>query len=228
MVWLQIRPLWRHYFQNTQGLIFVVDSNDRDRVVEARDELHRMLNEVIPDFQCMFWHVAWILESVREILLLEWWNWLSSPILLNGFEFWELFLSLTISSVKYPGNLFRACSYKIVGASLLWSTLKMMEILLERFNGEIQFSPTTWLNDVWCLLMFLTTSRTSWEMQYFLYLPTSKIYQMLWMLPKSRTSLAFILSVSVTGILDFDTIYLSACLEHLNYMWSAVLSMLLI
>ena len=25
----KIRPLWRHYFQNTQGLIFVVDSNDR-------------------------------------------------------------------------------------------------------------------------------------------------------------------------------------------------------
>lgn len=42
----QIRPLWRHYFQNTQGLIFVVDSNDRDRIGEARDELQRMLNEV--------------------------------------------------------------------------------------------------------------------------------------------------------------------------------------
>merc|ERR1712060_380107 len=41
----KIRPLWRHYFQNTQGLIFVVDSNDRDRVGEARDELHRMLME---------------------------------------------------------------------------------------------------------------------------------------------------------------------------------------
>lgn len=39
-------PRRRHYFQNTQGLIFVVDSNDRDRVGEARDELHRMLNEV--------------------------------------------------------------------------------------------------------------------------------------------------------------------------------------
>merc|ERR1712107_801856 len=24
----KIRPLWRHYYQNTQGLIFVVDSND--------------------------------------------------------------------------------------------------------------------------------------------------------------------------------------------------------
>ena len=44
---MQIRPLWRHYFQNTQGLIFVVDSNDRDRIGEARDELHRMLNEVL-------------------------------------------------------------------------------------------------------------------------------------------------------------------------------------
>lgn len=41
----KIRPLWRHYFQNTQGVIFVVDSNDRERISEARDELHRMLSE---------------------------------------------------------------------------------------------------------------------------------------------------------------------------------------
>lgn len=27
------------------GLIFVVDSNDRERISEARDELNRMLNE---------------------------------------------------------------------------------------------------------------------------------------------------------------------------------------
>ncbi|XP_072030035.1 ADP-ribosylation factor 1-like isoform X2 [Amphiura filiformis] len=41
----KIRPLWRHYFQNTQGLIFVVDSNDKERVGDAREELMRMLNE---------------------------------------------------------------------------------------------------------------------------------------------------------------------------------------
>ncbi|XP_021714373.1 ADP-ribosylation factor 1-like [Chenopodium quinoa] len=41
----KIRPLWRYYYQNTQGLIYVVDSNDRERIAEARDELHRMLNE---------------------------------------------------------------------------------------------------------------------------------------------------------------------------------------
>lgn len=41
----KIRPLWRHYFQNTQGLIFVVDSNDRERIVEAERELQSMLQE---------------------------------------------------------------------------------------------------------------------------------------------------------------------------------------
>lgn len=41
----KIRPLWRHYFQNTQGLIFVIDSNDRERIAEAKDELHKMLQE---------------------------------------------------------------------------------------------------------------------------------------------------------------------------------------
>jgi len=41
----KIRPLWRHYFQNTQGLIFVVDSNDRERAREAKDELSKMLGE---------------------------------------------------------------------------------------------------------------------------------------------------------------------------------------
>ena len=42
----KIRPLWRHYFQNTQGLIFVVDSNDRERISEAKDELQKMVNKI--------------------------------------------------------------------------------------------------------------------------------------------------------------------------------------
>ena len=41
----RIRPLWRFYFQNTQGLVFVVDASDRERVPEARDELARVLQE---------------------------------------------------------------------------------------------------------------------------------------------------------------------------------------
>ncbi|KAI4822165.1 hypothetical protein KUCAC02_007724 [Chaenocephalus aceratus] len=41
----KIRPLWRHYFQNTQAVVFVVDSNDRERIGEAKEELMRMLAE---------------------------------------------------------------------------------------------------------------------------------------------------------------------------------------
>ncbi|MCI4390298.1 hypothetical protein PGIGA_G00121220 [Pangasianodon gigas] len=40
-----IRRLWRHYFQNTMGLIFVVDSSDRERILEAALELQKMLEE---------------------------------------------------------------------------------------------------------------------------------------------------------------------------------------
>jgi ADP-ribosylation factor protein 6 len=41
----KIRPLWRHYYTGTQGLIFVVDSQDRERIDEARQELHRIVND---------------------------------------------------------------------------------------------------------------------------------------------------------------------------------------
>ena len=46
----KIRALWRHYFSGTQGIIFVVDSNDAERLDDnaghkdnAKDELHRLL-----------------------------------------------------------------------------------------------------------------------------------------------------------------------------------------
>ena len=42
----KIRPLYRHYYQNTQAIIFVVDSKDCDRIDQARQELHRMMNEI--------------------------------------------------------------------------------------------------------------------------------------------------------------------------------------
>lgn len=41
----KIRALWRLYFQQTQGIIFVVDSNDVDRIGEAKSELFGLLTE---------------------------------------------------------------------------------------------------------------------------------------------------------------------------------------
>jgi len=66
----KIRPLWRHYFQNTQGVIFVVDSNDRERVSEAREELQRMLNE----------------DELRDALLLVFANKQDLPNAMNAAE----------------------------------------------------------------------------------------------------------------------------------------------
>ncbi|XP_062519133.1 ADP-ribosylation factor 1-like 2 [Corticium candelabrum] len=39
----KIRPLWKHYFRDAQGLLFVVDSLDVSRFPEARQELISLL-----------------------------------------------------------------------------------------------------------------------------------------------------------------------------------------
>ena len=50
----KIRPLWRHYYKGTDAVIFVVDSNDQERIddssgqnasMPASEELHSMLQD---------------------------------------------------------------------------------------------------------------------------------------------------------------------------------------
>lgn len=41
----KIRPLWKYYFKGTQALIFVVDSNDTERMEEVSEELKILLKE---------------------------------------------------------------------------------------------------------------------------------------------------------------------------------------
>jgi small GTP-binding protein len=40
-----MRPLWRHYYAHVDGVVFVVDSNDRDRLLMTKCELERLLSE---------------------------------------------------------------------------------------------------------------------------------------------------------------------------------------
>ena len=42
----KLRPLWQHYFQNSQGIIYVIDSNDPDRYLEAKEELDDMVKNM--------------------------------------------------------------------------------------------------------------------------------------------------------------------------------------
>ena len=40
------RNLWEHYYRDCQGIIFVVDSSDRLRMVVAKDELDMLLQVI--------------------------------------------------------------------------------------------------------------------------------------------------------------------------------------
>jgi len=40
-----LRPYWRNYFEQTEALVWVVDSSDRLRMTDCRDELHSLLQE---------------------------------------------------------------------------------------------------------------------------------------------------------------------------------------
>jgi ADP-ribosylation factor-like protein 3 len=41
----EIRPYWRNYFDNTDALIYVIDSADGERLEEANVELAKLLTE---------------------------------------------------------------------------------------------------------------------------------------------------------------------------------------
>ena len=40
-----IRPYWKNYFENTDGLVYVVDSSDDMRLKECTEELQSLLQE---------------------------------------------------------------------------------------------------------------------------------------------------------------------------------------
>jgi tripartite motif-containing protein 23 len=41
----KLRPLWKHYYLNTQALIFVLDASSRERISESKMELAKLLSE---------------------------------------------------------------------------------------------------------------------------------------------------------------------------------------
>lgn len=40
----KLRQLWHHYYQNTNVIIFVIDSNDNNRLEQIKNEMHYVLN----------------------------------------------------------------------------------------------------------------------------------------------------------------------------------------
>ena len=43
----KLRPLWKHYYLNTQAVIYVIDSSDESRLTESHDELVKLISEKV-------------------------------------------------------------------------------------------------------------------------------------------------------------------------------------
>ena len=91
----KLRQLWQHYYDNTHGIIFVVDSSDYERISIAREELHKLLNE----------------DQLRDAALLVYANKQDLPNSMNASEMAEkLGLSGTIGFCKHPWYIQPACA----------------------------------------------------------------------------------------------------------------------
>ena len=71
----KIRILWKHYYQNTDGIIFVVDSNDKERLEKVRETLALcLIEEELKDAALLIFankqdlHVAVSPNELTEIL----------------------------------------------------------------------------------------------------------------------------------------------------------------
>jgi len=100
----KIRPLWRHYYQNTQGLIFVVDSSDRERIQESHDELHKMLNE----------------DELRDAIVLVFANKQDLP---NALSVTELTEKLGLNQLRRKWYVQAACATQGTGLYEGWTGL---------------------------------------------------------------------------------------------------------
>ncbi|CAF3735099.1 unnamed protein product, partial [Adineta steineri] len=87
----KIRPLWRHYFHGTQGLIFVIDSHDVERLNESKDDMDRMLGE----------------DELRDIPLLIYLNKIDLP---NGLKQEQVIKEMKLNDIKNRQWYLQSCS----------------------------------------------------------------------------------------------------------------------
>jgi len=50
-----LRSYWRNYFESTDGLVWVVDSADKMRLEDCKNELHKLLQEEVCNFTIFMW-----------------------------------------------------------------------------------------------------------------------------------------------------------------------------
>lgn len=48
-----LRPYWRNYFEQTDAVVWVVDSGDRLRIQDCKSELHALLTEDVSAYNLL-------------------------------------------------------------------------------------------------------------------------------------------------------------------------------
>ena len=53
---MQNRSLWEHNYETADGIVFVIDSSDQDRLEEVKEEVHKILkdSELPEDIKILF------------------------------------------------------------------------------------------------------------------------------------------------------------------------------
>lgn len=63
------RPLWEHYYKDCHGIIFIIDSSDKLRLVVVKEELDMLLQH--PDVAGILFPYFFILNIVCRVFLIE-------------------------------------------------------------------------------------------------------------------------------------------------------------
>lgn len=138
----KIRPLIRHYFENTKGIVFVIDSQDRDRLSEVKEELWRMLGE----------------ETLIDVPVLIYLN--KIDIECNGLQRDEIILEMKLNELKHRKVFVQSCSAKTGNGlyeGLRWltneiksstSTTRQPLIIPPKSSTDFEENSLQWLSQV--------------------------------------------------------------------------------
>ena len=93
----KIRGLWKHYYNNVQIIIYMIDSNDTNRIQESKNELHKILQEDQ-------------LQNIDAVLIFN--NKIDLPNSLSNLELTEI---LELENIKQNWHIQSCCAIKKKG-----------------------------------------------------------------------------------------------------------------
>ncbi|XP_020396837.1 ADP-ribosylation factor 1 [Zea mays] len=102
----KLRPLWRHYFNNTDGLIYVVDSLDRERIGKAKAEFHAIINDPL-----MLNSVILVFANKQDMVRQQYVVWETSCLLSNKLAYMGRILISVISKTSDADEMLMRCEW---------------------------------------------------------------------------------------------------------------------